>query len=449
MVLEISEDLFNRERKRKISMRGVGETSQPFPPNTADMRILAKDLEKSIKFTTYTSGPLPTSYNISEKLGDLTQNPRAQHTCGSCYAFAIATAMNDAFAYKNNEWANISVTSIMRVAKNHAKGLLCDGGFISRTLEALKIYGVQSNTCFDYSWCSKNSSCIEGAGFADLNELVPKIPNSTETKFCYLNSEDNRHVFRIEEYDSLVTKPNDDDTIAKNVQNNAKLAIMTNGSLIGGIVVWRNFYNGLFKETEGIYMENRDYENGGYLSNFPSETYYRGMHAICVVGWGESEKEIEYKDIDGNIRNSKIPYWIIRNSWGSGWGDKGFCKYAMYPYNPFSLLDKTCLITPISKTSYITGGMYMIKKIVYSDIPIDKTSNYSGPYNQLDEYYKSDKLLATIPSEDNRDEIQSYIIGKEEKTSYTLYYILGAIIGAVVIYMIMKKPKVGKAEKEK
>lgn len=39
---------------------------------------------------------------------------------------------------------------------------------------------------------------------------------------------------------------------------------------------------------------------------------YSGGHAISCVGWGKSET--------GEF------YWIMKNSWGCGWGDSGYFK---------------------------------------------------------------------------------------------------------------------------
>lgn len=42
-------------------------------------------------------------------------------------------------------------------------------------------------------------------------------------------------------------------------------------------------------------------------------------HAMSIVGW---DKE----NVDGY---GTVEYWIIRNSWGNGWGDGGYCKFAI------------------------------------------------------------------------------------------------------------------------
>lgn len=71
-----------------------------------------------------------------------------------------------------------------------------------------------------------------------------------------------------------------------------KKAIMLQGAVVLGMPVYKNFSTYVKLPVEG------DVKRGG--------------HAMCCVGWNK----------DG---------WIIQNSWGKYWGDKGFC-YLPYDY---------------------------------------------------------------------------------------------------------------------
>ncbi len=71
-----------------------------------------------------------------------------------------------------------------------------------------------------------------------------------------------------------------------------KTAIATIGPVVGGMAV----YNDFFAYKSGVYQKT----SGSSLA---------GYHCICVVGYDDNQK-----------------CWIIKNSWGPNWGDKGFCR---------------------------------------------------------------------------------------------------------------------------
>ena len=63
---------------------------------------------------------------------------------------------------------------------------------------------------------------------------------------------------------------------------------------------------------------------GQYKSGVYDTCQGSAGHAVTIVGWGTEQG---------------IPYWLIKNSWGTGWGDKGFIKvkrgmYLYYNYGP-------------------------------------------------------------------------------------------------------------------
>jgi cathepsin B len=70
---------------------------------------------------------------------------------------------------------------------------------------------------------------------------------------------------------------------------------MENGPVQTGFEVYEDFLHyksGIYKYTDGIIL---------------------GGHAVKIVGWG---------------KEGAVNYWIVANSWGPKWGEKGYFRIA-------------------------------------------------------------------------------------------------------------------------
>jgi C1A family cysteine protease len=73
--------------------------------------------------------------------------------------------------------------------------------------------------------------------------------------------------------------------------------------------------------TFDVWSDFEDYTGGVYKHG--SGASYEGLHSVKIVGWGNDSTQGDY--------------WIVQNSWGTGWG----------PYQGFFLIAKgvnECLI---------------------------------------------------------------------------------------------------------
>jgi len=116
-----------------------------------------------------------------------------------------------------------------------------------------------------------------------------------------------------------------------------KQEIYANGPVPAGYKVYADF------EAEGGFGNH----DGLYIHDGPESPDGTGFHAVVIVGWGE--KTINYK---GAITN--VPFWEVRNSWGTKWGDGGFWKHAMR--NDQLLINRECGVEGYQEDTY-TGGV--------------------------------------------------------------------------------------------
>ena len=92
--------------------------------------------------------------------------------------------------------------------------------------------------------------------------------------------------------------------------NTVKSAIEEYGALSVSITVYSDFF-----------------ENSGFYPGPSSTAIFKGYHAILLVGWDD---DWTYNGQDYG------PVWILKNSWGTGWGDQGYWRQPMVTPSEFN-----------------------------------------------------------------------------------------------------------------
>ncbi|MFC2151064.1 C1 family peptidase [Bacteroidota bacterium] len=225
-----------------------------------------------------TAKALPTSFDWRDYNGHAyIGGARDQGGCGSCYAFGAAAAAEGTYNFATGSYdGNVADFSEAYIAwcisdaspySSHFSG--CNGAdYDYYELEALtdSDWGIIDESYFPYS-DANNQSC----------------PSSTLTA--------PKTIFQ-----SWHRVPSSDvDAI--------KTAIMTYGVVDAAVYVTTSFqsYSG------GIWSDsNNSCSNGAYTTT---------NHAIALVGWGTDATEGDY--------------WILRNSWGSSWGENGYMRISV------------------------------------------------------------------------------------------------------------------------
>jgi len=273
----------NQLRKGRGAVYGLTKFADMSPKEFQEKRLMKKRPAANMATSCLANGVLspqvsatgiPPSFDWRTK--NVVTPVKNQADCGSCWAFSTTGNIESQWAIKGNPLTEFSeqllVDCSTGCSMEEGQSVCnsgCDGGW-------------QWNAYVDImSW--------KGV------ELETKYPYTGQDGQCALNK--SLAVAPIKNYTCITTpngNPADEDQMAAILVANGPLAIAMDAG------------------------ELEDYDSGiidpwfGSWSCDPTQL----DHAILIVGYG-----VESSEIWGNT-----PYWIVKNSWGSDWGENGYFR---------------------------------------------------------------------------------------------------------------------------
>jgi cathepsin B len=285
---------FNYDDDTLIQMRGAGSLNQDNVIQK-ELRTRPRMLQLTPEYSlrTTASGPLPvrppTEYPASLDLR--VKYPRCrsirmirnQSVCASCWAFAPMNTISDNFCIKFSTQSfteerffstQDSLECCPTCSANPANP--CLGGYLYQAFKHARLEGIVTGEVFASTSLCKPYFLSE--------TFVGLPPTLTCNRQCNpLSKATDYTVDKMKIKDFLFGRGVADMIAALNT--------------IGTIAVTMDIHRDIFTYTNGIY------ENlvPGYI----------GGHAVRVVGYGTE---------------NGVDFWIAANSWGTGWGERGFFR---------------------------------------------------------------------------------------------------------------------------
>ena len=310
------------------SMRcGAGESIQG-PLNTSE-----KGTKDGIAQQPAPDAASPSSFDWRNILGcDWMTSIKNQGGCGSCWAFSAAGAAEAAHNIGADDVTidlNLSEQYMVSDCHMYIGSQTCCGGYAGQALSYIRDTGIPDEGCFPY---------IDGSGCECLTDgtCSPSCTYSG-TDICSDTTCDDR----CSDYGSRLVQI-DTTGFAGSGEASIKQALLDYGPLSVSMGIGSPF---------GGYWDGDVYR----CTNDSSTN-----HAVGVVGWD---------DAGG--------YWIIRNSWGTGWGTGGYFKLG---YGECSIES-----WPYYATVNTSGNDVFQTPTVIGAVPYTNTQNVSSATTSCDD----------------------------------------------------------------
>ena len=241
--------------------------------------FIKKDVKSPYKWkANKIEGSLPSNWFWGNVNGtNFLTTSRNQHVpmyCGACWAFAATSGISDRIAImRGGKFPEINLSPQVLLNCNQVNDG-CHGGDSQAAYQWMNQNDITEENCAPY----QAKSWVEGM----ICNATSVCKECWSGKPCFVPPKYN--VYRVGEYGLL---PKDPQAIMNEIYSRGPVSC----SIYSNPIV--NFTG-----------------SGVYASDIPNDH----NHVISVVGWGVTD--------DGK----NTPYWIVRNSWGEWWDDKGYIK---------------------------------------------------------------------------------------------------------------------------
>ncbi|XP_053204873.1 cathepsin B-like cysteine proteinase 3 [Panonychus citri] len=209
---------------------------------------------------------------------------RDQGGCAACWAVNTVSVMSDRLCIKSNGTINVQLSAEEVISCCEDCNLGCGkGGYVTKSFSYWIKHGIvtggsyHGDGCYPYEIkpCYKSKT---GKIACEKTTQTPECRNECASGY---NKNFTQDKYFGEKFDNLWG------------MKSIMLDIMTNGPVVAQIKQYRD----LRSYQSGIYQ----HETGEML----------GYHSVKLIGWGNDQG---------------VDYWLVANSWGTYWGEKGFFK---------------------------------------------------------------------------------------------------------------------------
>ncbi|KAH7647387.1 preprocathepsin c precursor [Cryptosporidium bovis] len=238
---------------------------------------------------------LPKSFSVGDPFtsDDFNEYPYNQGNCGSCYAVSSVYILAKRTEIMLNkltngkskfEQVNLSSQSVLSCSPFNQG---CEGGYPFLVGKQAEEVGIPIDSCMTY-YADSNQEC-------NFNPFISA--NTDDRLYC---GKDERMYAENYGYVGGCYECSDEKKMMREIYDYGPIAVALH---IGtSLLVYEN---GIYDSVPDDHKKYCD------IPNKQLNGWEYTNHAISIVGWGEE---------------NGIPYWIIRNSWGSNWGNRGYAK---------------------------------------------------------------------------------------------------------------------------